>query len=126
MHSADTAPKVVRTLQAGFDKISDGAGQRGRAWLMKAYLPWLLPTWLHRVIFMDSDLVLLRNVLPLWQTFDHFTPRQALALVRLVPLLCGPFVVQCPIGARDFTEQFGPFPSVLPRVVRGREMLSRP
>lgn len=77
-HSVDALPAWATGLHANMSKRASGPGAIPCWKLFAAYLPAL--SSIDRLIFLDSDLLLMEDPAPLWAHFDDFAPSHLLGL----------------------------------------------
>ena len=62
---------IIKCLHRNLKQLSHGPGP---AYLLKPLLAWIMPTAVRRVILLDTDVVVLRGLAPLWADFDRRPP----------------------------------------------------
>ena len=82
-HSLDAASAATRSLHDGLYALAIKKWEMEFFFLAKALLHRLLPSWVPRVIFVDSDVVIFDDAVRLWREFDRFSPTE---LVGTTPI----------------------------------------
>ncbi|KAL1499867.1 hypothetical protein AB1Y20_012550 [Prymnesium parvum] len=67
-----TVIRLPPRAQCVYDSLSRLAHGPGPQYLYKPLLPWVLPPHVHKLIVLDTDVVVLRDMQRLWGEFDSF------------------------------------------------------
>lgn len=81
---AQPPPAYARCVHDGLRRLATHAGP---TYLFKPLLHWLLPRDMHRLLLLDIDVAIVRDLRPLWAQFERFDQRAVLGIVREQSLL---------------------------------------
>lgn len=77
LHSINDISSKARML---YRRLSSTATGPGGIYLYKPLMHMVLPSWLERVIVLDTDLFLFSDIRGLWSEFDRFGPNELLGV----------------------------------------------
>ena len=77
LHTIASISTAARTLYRQLSRTATGPGP---IYLYKPLLHLVLPTWIQRVLVLDTDLFLFSDIAGLWAEFDRFAPGELLGV----------------------------------------------
>ena len=86
LHTIASISTAARTLYRQLSRTATGPGP---IYLYKPLLHLVLPTWIQRVLVLDTDLFLFSDIAGLWAEFDRFAPAAPGRCRRAMPVLSG-------------------------------------
>ena len=70
-------PPVGTCLHKNLKRLAHGPGLQ---YVLKPLMHWVLPREVHKLILLDTDVVILHGIRPLWNEFDNFGPRAVIGV----------------------------------------------
>lgn len=82
-HWTNDKKKTFKKVQCIFNALTRViSSAQGKQYVAKALLPWLFPLHVRRLLVLDSDVIIARDLRPLWAEIDSFGRRAVMGLVN--------------------------------------------